>query len=93
MPRLTIASTLAKWVPLTVGALQLELPSQSLRSALEQAFVEFPTLRSYVLDDQGALRHHLAIFVDGVAVRDKVHLQLQLPEQAEVFLTQSLSGG
>ncbi len=93
MPRLTIASTLAKWIPHTEGALQLTLPSQSLRSALEQVFIDYPILRSYVLDDQGALRHHLAIFVDGVAVRDKVHLQQQLPEQAEVFLAQSLSGG
>lgn len=93
MPRLTIAATLSKWVPGSEGALVLDLSSPNLRSALDQVFAEYPTLRPYVLDEHGSLRHHLAIFVEGVAVRDKTRLDQPLPEHSEIFLAQSLSGG
>ena len=46
-----------------------------------------------VLDEQGAVRHHVAIFVDGQAIRDKRDLAVPLAPAAEVYIMQALSGG
>ncbi len=68
-------------------------PPGSLRHVLEHLFVHHPGLRSYLLDDQGGLRHHLAIFIDGTAVLDRQTLADPVPDGAEVHILQALSGG
>ena len=35
-------------------------------------FAAQPALRGYVLDDQGALRRHVAVYVNGEPVRDRI---------------------
>ena len=42
--------------------------------ALEGVFGANPALRGYVLDDQGALRRHVAVYVNGEPVRDRTGL-------------------
>jgi molybdopterin synthase sulfur carrier subunit len=49
--------------------------------------------RGYVLDDQGALRKHMAIFIDGQQLRDRQNLTDEVSADATVDLVQSLSGG
>ncbi|CAH2791623.1 MAG: MoaD/ThiS/QbsE family sulfur carrier protein [uncultured Caballeronia sp.] len=44
-----------------------EIDARTLSEALEAIFAAQPRLRGYILDDQGALRRHLAVFVDGGA--------------------------
>jgi molybdopterin synthase sulfur carrier subunit len=43
----------------------------TVREALERAFEREPRMRGYQLDDQGALRKHMSVFVNGKAVRDR----------------------
>ena len=52
-----------------------------------------PGLRHYLVDDRGALRPHVNIFVDGVAVRDRRGLSDTVREGATVQILQALSGG
>ena len=49
--------------------------------------------RGYVLDDQGALRKHMAIFVNGAPVMDRRLLADAVPEDGTVDVIQALSGG
>ena len=42
-----------------------EAGGRTVREVLENVFEENPQARGYVLDDQAALRKHMAIFVDG----------------------------
>ena len=56
-------------------------------------FAVQPTLRGYVLDDQGALRRHVAVYVNGAAVRDRTRLSDPLGSDDEVYVFQALSGG
>lgn len=65
----------------------------SLRLALDNALGDNPTLRNYILDDQGALRKHVAIFVDGEQIRDRKQLSDPLRADAQVYVVQALSGG
>jgi hypothetical protein len=65
----------------------------TVREALEAVFKENPALRGYVLDDQGSLRRHMIVFVDGRQISDRDHLEDAVSEQAEIYVMQALSGG
>ena len=56
-------------------------------------FAEAPKLRGYLLDDQGGLRRHLTIFIDGLRLRDRARLSDALAADSEVYVVQALSGG
>jgi len=70
-----------------------EVPGATVREALENLFRETPRLRSYIVDDQGRLRRHVNIFVDGEAVRDRDGLSDAVRADTEVYVLQALSGG
>jgi sulfur carrier protein ThiS len=65
----------------------------TLREALEAAFAVNPRLRGYVLDEQGHLRQHVAVFVDGNRIADRVALNDPLRADSSVHVLQALSGG
>jgi molybdopterin converting factor small subunit len=65
----------------------------TVRQALGRVFDENPRLRGYVLDDQGRLRKHVSVFVDGEQVRDRDGLSDAVQPGTEVFVMQALSGG
>jgi len=52
-----------------------------------------PGLRSYLLDDHGALREHVNVFVDGEPVGDRVGLRDVLRDGQRVHVLQAVSGG
>ena len=70
-----------------------ELAGTTLREVLEGYFSDNERARGYVLDDQGALRKHMAIFIDGRQVQDRIALTDPVDHDAVVDLIQSLSGG
>lgn len=49
--------------------------------------------RGYVLDDQGGLRKHMTIFVDGRLIRDRARLSDPVGEASTIYVFQALSGG
>ncbi len=65
----------------------------TVRDALNAVFVQHPSLRSYVLDDQGATRQHVIVFVDGTAISDRRRLTDVVQPNSEIFVMQALSGG
>jgi len=82
------------------SALQRFLPAPSAQveggtvgTALAAVFASHPVLRGYVLDDQGALRRHVAIYVNGEPVRDRLRLTDPVASHDEIYVFQALSGG
>ena len=76
----------------------IEAPSVSVEAGtvgetLEQVFDQYPKLRGYVLDDRGAVRKHMAIFIDGVTILDRDQLTDPVRATSEVYVLQALSGG
>ena len=65
----------------------------AVREALDEVFAQNPRLRSYVLDDQGRLRKHVMVFVDGQMVKDRSQLGDRLEDSSELLVMQALSGG
>jgi sulfur-carrier protein len=95
VPRIVLASALSRWLtsPAAAGEATLEVEADRLDRALAQLFAQHPGLRGYVLDERGTVRHHVAIFIDGDAIRDKARLEQPLAARSEVYVMQALSGG
>ncbi|HZT87754.1 MAG TPA: MoaD/ThiS family protein [Stellaceae bacterium] len=89
MCRVSFTSALARF---------LEAPSATVAGAtvaeaLAEIFAQRPALRGYVLDDQGAVRRHVAVYVNGQPLRDRVRLSDPLAPDDEIYVFQALTGG
>jgi len=71
----------------------VEVPGNTVREALDAVFAANPNARGYVLDDQGALRRHMTVYVDGVIITDRVRLTDPVRETSSIYVFQALSGG
>lgn len=68
-------------------------PGGTVREVLDAVFTGNPRARGYVLDDQGALRRHMTIFVDGHVITDRERLSDPVSADGSVYVFQALSGG
>jgi molybdopterin synthase sulfur carrier subunit len=70
-----------------------EVAGSTVKTVLDAVFAHNPKLRGYVLDDQGALRRHMIVFVDGNQIDDRDQLSDPVRPTSEVYVMQALSGG
>ena len=70
-----------------------DVEGNTLRDVLDEYFKDNTQARGYVLDDQGRLRQHMALFIDGRQVRDRDRLEDHVAAGAVVDVIQALSGG
>lgn len=70
-----------------------EATGETVRQVLDAYFAAHPAARGYVLDDQGTLRTHMIIFVNGEAIRDRQKLSDRIGPDDELYVSQALSGG
>src|SRR5437879_4581189 len=90
-----IPSALRRWtggrdileVPL---ALDMRMTAGEVIAAIAR---EHPGIRDRVLDEQGALRRHVNIFIDGENARHLGGLSAQVGSESEMWIHPSLSGG
>lgn len=71
----------------------LAIAGESVGEALERVFAEHRQARGYVLDEQGQLRKHVCIFLDGERLVHERALQAALTGNSEIYVMQALSGG
>lgn len=76
-----------------IAAPPASVDASDVGAALEAAFARTPGLRSYLLDDQGHVRHHICIFVDGEQIHDRRGLTDPVRPDSEIWVMQALSGG
>lgn len=65
----------------------------TVREVLDKVFAENPRLRSYIIDERGALRRHMMVFVDGRQITDRDRLSDPVEPRSEIYVMQALSGG
>jgi molybdopterin synthase sulfur carrier subunit len=65
----------------------------TVREVLDAVFSKIPLARGYVLDEQGALRKHMVIFLNGAAIHDRTELTDRVAANDEIYIMQALSGG
>jgi len=89
MPTVSFTSALQRFLPVP----EAQVDAGTVADALAAVFATQPALRGYVLDDQGALRRHVAVYVGGECVRDRRRLSDPVGPQDEIYVFQALSGG
>jgi molybdopterin synthase sulfur carrier subunit len=72
---------------------EVDTSATQLRAALDAAFAVNPRLRGYILDEQGHLRQHVVIFIDGSRARDRIALDEAIAPASTIHVLQALSGG
>lgn len=70
-----------------------EVAAATLGEALHAVFAAHPRLRGYVLDDQGHLRTHVVVFIDGRRSVHRTTLADPLRPDSDIHVLQALSGG
>ena len=70
-----------------------EVPGATLRAVLDGYFRENERARGYVLDEQGRIRQHMVVFIDGELVRDRDALADAVNPDSTIDVIQALSGG
>ena len=70
-----------------------EAPGSTLRAVLDAYFRENEQARGYVLDEQGRIRQHMVVFIDGEMVRDRDGLRDRVEPNSVIDVIQALSGG
>jgi sulfur carrier protein ThiS len=71
----------------------VDCPGTTVGDLLEALAAEYPLLKPYLLDDQGRVRRHVAIFIDGELKPRETALSLPVTDASEVYVLQALSGG
>ena len=89
MPTVSFTPALQRF--LSVPATQVE--GVTVGEALAAVFASRPALRGYVLDDQGAVRRHVAVYVNGEPVQDRIRMTDPVGFHDEIYVFQALSGG
>jgi molybdopterin synthase sulfur carrier subunit len=76
----------------------VECPTETVEGStvcavLDAVFAQNPRLRGYIVDETGALRRHMSVFVDGQQIVDRDRLSDPVRAASEIYVMQALSGG
>jgi molybdopterin synthase sulfur carrier subunit len=72
---------------------QSEFQATSVAELFDRYFELWPEVRGYVLDDQGEVRKHVKVLVDGRNIKDRRRQSDELEPNSRVHVFQALSGG
>ncbi len=89
MPRVVFTENIQRHV----SCPPTEVAGGTVREVLDAVFATNERARGYVLDEHGAVRKHMIVFVDGATIRDRLSLGDPVSPGAEVYVMQALSGG
>ena len=89
MGGVVLSSHITRNVPVPDG----DVEAATLREALEAVFARHAAARGYVLDEQGHLRRHVVVFIDGARVRGRETLDDPVAGAREIHVLQALTGG
>ena len=90
MAKVVLTTHLSKY---TGGVTQAEAAGATVSELLLDLEQQLPGLRAYVVNETGALRRHVNVFVDGEPVADRAGLTDPLRADSVVHILQALSGG
>jgi hypothetical protein len=71
----------------------MEADGNTVRELFSNVFASQERLGTYVLDEQGSLRKHMTVLVDGKRIKDWEKLSDPVEATSEVWVMQALSGG
>ena len=90
MPRVRFTTHLKRYFP---DLREIEVIAATAAEVITAADEVYPGLASYLVDETGALRQHVNVFVGGKMIQDRRTLQDAVDASDDVFIAQALSGG
>ncbi len=91
MPRISFTSALKRFFPDLEE--EVRLPGRNVSEVMSGLEKRYPGISDYLIDEEGQLRKHINIFVEGQLIEDRRQLSDALEENDEVLIFQALSGG
>lgn len=88
-----VSVTFAKAFRRHVACPDAEVVGSTVREVLDAYFAEHSQVRGYVLDETGAVRRHVAVFVDDDLIADRRSLSDVVAADDRIHVFQALSGG
>jgi sulfur-carrier protein len=86
MPKVILTGSIRQHVG---GAGVLEVEGDTARAAVQALEASYPALRGWVVDEQGALRRHVKLYLGGAAVP----LDAAVGPGDELHIVAAISGG
>lgn len=90
MPTVKFTSNLKRFYPKLAT---MTVQSGNVAEVLNQVNDCHEGIKDYIVDETGALRKHVHIFIGDEMIKDRVSLKDELAEADEVYIMQALSGG
>lgn len=90
MPNIKFTYALKRFFP---AIKDVRTEGKSFREIFPDLEKHYPGLSTYILDEQGSLRKHVNIFIDGKMINDRKGLSDGFKNHSEIYIMQALSGG
>lgn len=90
MPVIKFTNSLKRFFPTLQ---EIDVTGDSLQDVLNNVEALYPGIKSYLLDEQGQLRKHVNIFINGNMINDRTTLTDVFTANSEIYIIQALSGG
>ena len=90
MIKVNFTSALKRFFP---SLHSMDVEAKSVAEALEAVELEFPGMKSYLLEDSGKLRKHVNIFVGEDLIQDENQMSDLVNQKDVIHIFQALSGG
>lgn len=71
----------------------IKADGNTVAEVLAAAFNDDKLLQGYVQDEQGRLRKHVNVYLDGELITDRLRLSDAVSPNSEIYVLQALSGG
>lgn len=91
MSHVRFTSHLQKFFPTLQQDIRID--GQTVADVVRELDRRYPGLGAYIVDERGALRKHVNIFVGEEMIADRVRLQDTVSADQQIFIMQALSGG
>ena len=75
------------------NSIKVDATPTNVREALQQLWLVHPGLRDRVLNEKGEVRLHVNIFLEDENIRRKQFLDTEVPDNSEITILPSVSGG
>ena len=90
MPKINFTGHLKRFYPELAS---MEVKGLSVADCLKEIEVQYAGLKSYIVDENGALRQHVNIYIGNQMVKDRKYLRDTIKVNDEIYIMQAISGG
>jgi molybdopterin converting factor small subunit len=88
--KISIPTPLQPWVD---GHARVVIEGETIAEVFEGLLESHAELRRLLLDETGAVRRHVNVFVGREQVRDPMRAEVRLEEDCEIRIVPSMAGG